>query len=179
MRVSEPRFLIVHGRTQSGYSSPDWPTAEDPFAVLNRPDGEWFTWRLLSGNNRELGRGASAYETELGCLAAITRLQTRSEVSTSSIGVRSSGQWWWQLELDGERIAVAGRVYQRQRECRYNLDQFLLALPEAQRPPASGQAAARSEMTVAAVFPLHRDARPPSIRVITPTERLRRTRTAP
>ena len=177
--MSEPRFLIVHGRTQSGNSSPEWPTAEDPFAVLNRPDGEWFSWRLLSGNNRELGRGASAYETEIGCLAAITRVQTRSDVTSSSIGARSSGQWWWQLELDGERIAVAGRVYQRQRECRYNLDQFLIALPEAQRPSSLGRPGARAELVVGPVLPLRDPHQSPPIRVVTPTERLRRTRTAP
>jgi hypothetical protein len=161
--VSEPRFLIVHGRTQLGISSPEWPTAEDPFAVLNRPDGEWYSWRLLSGNNRELGRGACAYQTEIGCRAAVTRIQVRSELCTSTVGVRPAGQWWWQLELDGERMAVAGRGYQRQRECRYNLEQFMVALPFALQPARSSRS--RSGDGLAAGF-----------RVITPTERLRRTR---
>jgi hypothetical protein len=174
MSVSEPRFLIVPGRTQLGISTPEWPTAEDPFAVLNRPDGDWFSWRLLSGNNRELGRGACAYQTPVGCLAAVTRIQTRSELCTSIVGVRPPGQWWWQLELEGERIAVAGRGYQRQRECRYNLEQFMLALPLAQQPtPSVGGRSEDSAARMTASVAPHELA---AFRVVTPTERLRRTR---
>jgi hypothetical protein len=166
--VSEPRFLIVHGRTQQGNSSPEWPTMEDPFAVRNRLDGDWYSWRLLSGNNRELGRGADVYPTELECLGAIAWVQNRAEGGASSIGVRASGQWWWQLEFGGVPVAVSGRVYQRQRECRYNFEQFLGALPVAQRPTSSG----------AQVIVLRRP-EAQSWRVAAPAERLRRARMAP
>lgn len=168
--MSQPRFLIVFGRTRQGVSTPEWPTVDDPFAVRNRPDGGWFSWRLLSGNNRELGRGASAHETELGCLAAITRSQIRAELCVTLVGARPTGQWWWQLELDGERIAVAGRVYQRQRECRYNLGQFLLALPVARIPlPSAGDPG-----EAGSVVPLHRRRPPAPVGLVRPPERLRR-----
>jgi hypothetical protein len=176
--VSEPRFMIVVGRTWLGASTPEWPTAEDPFAVRDRRDGPWFSWRLLSGNNREIGRGASAYETELGCLAAITRSQVRAQLCASLVSARPTGQWWWQLELDGERIAVAGRVYQRQRECRYNLGQFLLALPAARIPLPSGTNP-RDGQIGGSVVPLHRHRPPTRIGLVGPSERVRRIGIAP
>jgi hypothetical protein len=175
--VSQPRFLIVAGRTRLGVSTPEWPTVDDPFAVRNRPDGGWFSWRLLSGNNREIGRGASAYETELGCLAAITRSQVRAELCVALVGARPTGQWWWHLELDGERIAVAGRVYQRQRECRYNLGQFLLALPVA-RIPLPTSTSSDDGPAGGCVVPLNRH-RPPTPLGLGRVDRVRRIGIAP
>jgi hypothetical protein len=176
--VSEPRFLIVLGRTQHGKSTPEWPTAEDPFAVRDRPDGSWFSWRLLSGNNREIGRGASAYGTELGCLSAITRIQVRAEYCVPLVGARPTGQWWWQLELDGERMAVAGRAYQRQRECRYNLGQFLLALPAARTPLPSGRNHPDGQRVSSSVVPLHRHGSPSRVGLVASAARVRRLGTA-
>jgi hypothetical protein len=179
--MSQPRFLIVFGRTSQGISSPEWPTVEDPFAVRNRLDGHWFSWRLLSGNNREIGRGASVYETELGALAAITRSQIRAELCAPMVSARPTGQWWWQLELDGERIAVSGRVYQRQRECRYNLAQFMLALPAARIPLPFGTSRQDGQID-GCVVPLHRH-RPPATATATaglgPAGRVRPIRIAP
>jgi hypothetical protein len=143
--VSPPRFLIVRGVTEQGVSAPEWPTREDPFAVAGRPDGVWFTWRLLSSNNRELGRSAAAHVSESGCLAAITVMQGSASVCVPSVNARSSGQWWWHLDLCGARVAVAGRVYQRQRECRYNLDQFMLALPDAGHSGGAGPSRTSSQ----------------------------------
>ncbi|MER5464616.1 hypothetical protein ABT010_28790 [Streptomyces sp. NPDC002668] len=43
-----------------------------------------------------------------------------------------TGSWTWRVELEGRAVAVAGRAYQRHRECQYNLSQFLAAVPVAQ-----------------------------------------------
>ncbi|MFE3588631.1 hypothetical protein ACFXOY_14015 [Streptomyces niveus] len=48
----------------------------------------------------------------------------------------SSGLWTWRLDLDGERVAVSVRSYQRQRECHYSLDNFFRSVPHA--PMAAG-----------------------------------------
>lgn len=138
--MSQPRFLIVHGCIQQSVSAPEWPTVEDPFAVRNRQDGCWFSWRMLGGNNRELGRGATVHVSERECLSAMARVQADAARSTSFIGLRPTGLWWWQLELDGARVAVAGRSYQRQRECRYNLEQFLISWTAAIVPEPSEHA---------------------------------------
>jgi hypothetical protein len=151
--VSQPRFLIVHGRVQQGVSVPEWPTGEDPFAVRDRPDGHWFSWRMLGGNNRELGRGATVHSTEVGCLAAMSRAQVDAARSTSFIGLQATGLWWWQLELGGAPVAVAGRSYRRQRECRYNLDQFLLTWSSAVVPAPSDRVV-EDRLSAGSVVPL-------------------------
>ncbi|MCF3131479.1 hypothetical protein [Streptomyces olivochromogenes] len=43
-----------------------------------------------------------------------------------------AGAWTWRVQLDGRDVAMAGRAYQRHRECQYNLNQFLAAVPVAQ-----------------------------------------------
>jgi len=49
-----------------------------------------------------------------------------------------TGGWTWQLSLafedgeaDGQVAAVSARGYERQRECRHSLDNFLIAVPAA------------------------------------------------
>ena len=153
--MSQPRFLIVHGRIQLGISVPEWPTGDDPFAVRDRGDGHWFSWRMLGGNNRELGRGASVHATEQKCLAEMTRVQAESGRSVSFVGLQPSGLWSWQLELDGTPIAVAGRSYRRQRECRYNLEQFMLIWAAAVVPSPT-QLMVEDRNPTGCVVPLHR-----------------------
>lgn len=128
--MSEPRFRLVRGCTQNGRSAPVWPTAQDPFAVAGRADGYWCSWRMLGANNRELGRGAMVYDSERECLDALAAGQAGA-VSSLPATLLADGQWTWQLDVDGERFAVAGRSYLRQRECRYSFGQFLLALVSA------------------------------------------------
>jgi len=133
--VSQPRLHLVHGRTSVGQSTPSWPSRYDEQARSALPDGPWISWRLLGANNRELGRGALRYPDAARCLEAMLDLRLavlggRSTVGTSVHG----GLWGWRIDLDGIRVAVAGRLYQRQRECRYNLTQFLAALPAALLP---------------------------------------------
>lgn len=174
--MSEPRFLLVRGRTEQGNSTPEWPTAEDPFVVLNCADGEWVSWRLLGANNRELGRGAAVYATETGCLGVISRVQTWVTACVPSVIVRPSGQWCWQLRLDGETVAVSWRVYHRQRECRYNLGQFLSILPEAHRPELA--LPSRLDHDVTRVIELRHPRVDPSFRMVALPELRRRGRAA-
>jgi hypothetical protein len=125
--MSVPRFRLVRGCTRFGSSVPPWPTVLDPFAVEGRADGDWWSWRLLGANNRELGRGGRVHITEEECLAAID--DGRAKIALArQVTVFLDGRWAWQLEIEGEVFASAGRAYQRQRECRYSLGQFLLTL---------------------------------------------------
>jgi hypothetical protein len=140
--MSEPRFRLVRGSTLYGISAPSWPTALDPFAVKNRVDGPWWSWRLLGANNRELGRGGTVHRTAQECREAIIAGQAKAPESRP-VEVFVTGGWTWQCEIEGEPFAVAGRSYQRQRECRYSSAQFLRALdstvaPSPQEIPPDG-----------------------------------------
>ncbi|PZG08647.1 hypothetical protein C1I95_29815 [Micromonospora craterilacus] len=46
--------------------------------------------------------------------------------------VEMTGQWIWRLELNGRIVAVSSRSYLRARECTYNLERFLEAVPQAE-----------------------------------------------
>jgi hypothetical protein len=72
------------------------------------------TWRLLAGNNRDLGRAAGTFPDVASCHAALLRLRTalvEPAVSVTSPDGRT--RWRWRIGAGPESAAVASRVYQR------------------------------------------------------------------
>ncbi|MFI6759178.1 hypothetical protein ACIBF5_08550 [Micromonospora sp. NPDC050417] len=89
-------------------------------------------WMLVSPNNRQLGRGDEGYGTYAECRAAVVRLRDEHRrADAMALADELTGQWVWRLELDGETVAVSSRSYLRARECSYNLERFLAAVPQA------------------------------------------------
>jgi hypothetical protein len=90
-------------------------------------------WRLLGGNNRELGRSPVWYPDVDACREAVRSLKREIGGVTSAItaAARPGGAWSWRLAVSGTPVAVAGRPYHRQRECAYNLNHFVAAVPYA------------------------------------------------
>lgn len=104
-----------------------------PGARLLGPGGSGFVgWRLLGGNNRELGRSATVYADKMAAADSVRRVQRAVEVAKAALTLEpGSGNWTWKLDLDGEVIAVSGRGFRRERECRHNLEQFQAGAPVA------------------------------------------------
>jgi len=128
--VSQPRFLVIAGTPSGG--SRQWPSG---WGDASDPDSRdpWFAWRLVGANNHDLGRSFSSYPDLESCRRALAALPARvltaePIVTTSDV----SGQWGWRLEDGGEPVAVSSRTYPRQRECAYNIQQFLAAVPSAE-----------------------------------------------
>ncbi|HET9653867.1 MAG TPA: hypothetical protein VFP72_00805 [Kineosporiaceae bacterium] len=122
------RFHLVSGRRRDGVCVPGW-SDPDPGA----PDGPWFAWRLLGGNNRELGRSARVLPSTADCRAAIETVQRRIRDLTPAVLTEPvANRWTWRLDLDGAAVVVASRPYHRQREAQYNLGQFLACAAEAE-----------------------------------------------
>jgi hypothetical protein len=97
---------------------------------LSRATG--VSWRLLGGNNRELGRSAQVFGGLEACHLSALDVQQRVGFATPELrSEAATGRWTWQLRLDGEPVAVAGRAYLRLRECQYNLAQFVAFAPAA------------------------------------------------
>jgi hypothetical protein len=97
---------------------------------LSRATG--VSWRLLGGNNRELGRSAQVFGGLEACHLSALAIQRRVGAATPELrSEAATGRWTWQLRLDGEPVAVAGRAYLRLRECQYNLAQFIAFAPAA------------------------------------------------
>ena len=117
-----PRVLVVRGSSLTA--------GADPIA-----DREWYAWRLIGRNNRELGRSASIHPDVAACRADVIRLQAAApRLSKFVVADLDQGLWRWRLESSGEVQAVSARLYNRRRECLYSLDQFLVALPVAVFP---------------------------------------------
>jgi hypothetical protein len=123
--VAHARFLFVTGRLIAGTPSPHWPVSGRAFSGAPGYDGSWVAWRVSGTNNRELGRSAEVFEDLVSCFESALYLQQNIERATAVVAAdHGTGQWVWQLDLDGKAMAVAGRTYQRHRECRHSLAQF-------------------------------------------------------
>jgi hypothetical protein len=97
------------------------------------PGREATAWMLVSPNNRPLGQGERLFGSYAECRAAVLRLRAHHELVTAvSSAVEATGHWIWRVELDGAPVAVSSRSYLRSRECHYNLERFLEAVPTAQ-----------------------------------------------
>ena len=71
------------------------------------------SWRLLSANNRELGRGAEDYSSVDDCIAGITDIIGRLDELITQARPRPDVGWRWVLLADGEPVVVGGRGYDR------------------------------------------------------------------
>jgi hypothetical protein len=88
---------------------------------------------LLGGNNHELGRSIPAYGSLDEAIEAVGQLRANLDETVASVAPSAvTSRWGWRLVIGSVDIAASGRWYQREREARYNLEQFRLAAPEAQ-----------------------------------------------
>lgn len=90
-------------------------------------------WRLVGANNRELGRSAQTFSNVGACRGAVAHLLQCLDDAQSHLAINNdTGLWTWRLNIGDQWIAVAGRSYQRRRECLYNVTRFLAAAPTAE-----------------------------------------------
>jgi hypothetical protein len=86
----------------------------------------WCAWRLLSANNRELGRSYTTFADAAACAAAVALIRSHIVDAEAAIvaGLRT-GLWHWEVGVNATPIAISARSFTRQRECEHNLEQFL------------------------------------------------------
>jgi len=122
--LTQVRFMLVAAPVGSLMRWPGgWFALSEPVAPNH---AVWFAWRLLSANNRELGRSYSTFPDTSACAQAVAVLRTRMGDAEPAIvaGLRT-GWWHWEVRVDGGPIAIAARSFTRQRECEHNLEQFM------------------------------------------------------
>jgi hypothetical protein len=102
-------------------------------------------WRLVGGNNHELGRSFASFGDLASCTEAVHRLQRRANDVEAEV-TTSGAQWGWVLRLDGEEVAISCRWYRRVRESQYNLVQFLAVAPSAELSDVVGSQPVRREL---------------------------------
>ncbi|NYI06278.1 hypothetical protein [Allostreptomyces psammosilenae] len=190
--MARGRFLIIcrqgpTGTEEHGTGEPGGAAAEqqedegDPVgspaaagADCGAGDRCWYSWRLVSPNNRELGRSLDEYPDYAACTAAVAQLQAGApRLRPASWLHTGSGLWAWEVLLDGRPVAVCGRGYLRERDCAYNLTNFLNALDGADVTPGC-----RRVRRDPPGRPIPREAEPPTPQPAAPTTG-RRGSTAP
>ncbi len=136
------RFQLVPGAAMDRPSLQRWPAewaASLPeglgwsFAHHSPESTKLSTaWRLIGGNNRELGRSSCTYPDVAACREAVAFLREHIDEAKSLLAISNdTGLWTWRLDIGNLWMAVAGRSYQRRRECQYNVARFVAEVPTA------------------------------------------------
>jgi hypothetical protein len=132
--VAQTRFAIVRGAAGIFNAPRVWPRS-DRAEALPPPEVEWFAWRLLGANNRELARSAVVFTTVRDLLADVAALPTWATADALTYD-RHPRRWGWTLIRGDDRaaVAVSSRLYDLERECRFAAGLFLDAAHTAVGP---------------------------------------------
>lgn len=95
------------------------------FQICVAADGRSASWRLLSGNNRNLGRAGRSYETIEQCASAISAMVDRLDALQALVRPAGEHRWAWMLRDATEVVAMSGHRYDRQVRCEAARLQFL------------------------------------------------------
>lgn len=87
--------------------------------VVSQP---WIVWRLLSANNRELGRGVGAFASPAIARAAVEHaIRQADRLESASAFAMDRGEHAWALRLDDDFVVIAPRWHRSRRANRENL----------------------------------------------------------
>lgn len=89
-------------------------------------------WRLLSGNNREIARGAGSFADAESCRVAVKELQVSIDGLLPVVRQTEAHRWTWQLGDRGAILITSAHSYDRLIRCTRGLEQARLELPLAE-----------------------------------------------
>lgn len=95
------------------------------FQICVSADGSSASWRLLSGNNRNLGRAGRSYDNVEQCAEAISVMVDRLDALQPLVRPAGEHRWAWMLRDATEVVAMSGHRYDRQVRCEAARVQFL------------------------------------------------------
>jgi hypothetical protein len=90
-------------------------------------------WRLLSGNNRELGRGALSHADLESCLLAIKQLLESLDELCPDIRRKEGHLWQWSLLADDDVVVTSSHAYDRRIRCMQAMEHFRLQVKDARQ----------------------------------------------
>jgi hypothetical protein len=82
-------------------------------------------WRLLSGNNRDMGRGLEHFDDPETCRLALKQLQVDAADLRPRVRRLSPSSWQWEIVADEVPIAGSGHPFDRLIRCEQGMTQFL------------------------------------------------------
>jgi hypothetical protein len=92
--------------------------------LFARTSSDPVRWRLLSGNNREIGRGAESFVDAETCRVAVKELQAAVDSLEPSIRRDLGHRWVWHLALDDRSVATSAHGFDRLIRCERAVAQF-------------------------------------------------------
>jgi hypothetical protein len=129
--MSGVRFQLFFGPASTHPYRMEWslPGAESDRATAR----DWYGWRLIGANNRELGRSARSFVSYPRTRAAVRYLQQQvDQLVPLTLPDPATGRWGWRIELDNQPVAVSARWYERDHDSRAGLAKFVALLPAAE-----------------------------------------------
>jgi hypothetical protein len=93
------------------------------FQMFAATDQGEIRWRLLSGNNRDLGRGVAAYADAESCRLGIKQMLAVLDELVPQVR-RGDHLWQWSLLAEQLPVISGGHAYDRQIRCEQALAQF-------------------------------------------------------
>ena len=108
------------------------PASRAHIQLFAQSEGSPVRWRVLSGNNRELGRGSGEFPDQESCVLGIKHLQAVVADLDPSVVRDSTSAWRWTLSLGGVSVANSGHSYDRLIRCRLALTYFVTHLGTSQ-----------------------------------------------
>jgi hypothetical protein len=89
-------------------------------------------WRLVGGNNRDLGRGTTDFPDEESCLVGIKEVVKNLEHLVPGLVRATGNRWSWRLSLAAEVVVVSGHSFDRRRRCEDGWVRFVELMPTAE-----------------------------------------------
>lgn len=88
-------------------------------------------WRLLSGNNREMGRSVAGSADPESARLAVKQAQTALAEFEAKVRRVREHQWGWELLERGTPVISAGHLFDRMIRCEQGLAYFLDCFADA------------------------------------------------
>jgi hypothetical protein len=107
------------------------PTSGFHFQMYAPALGPAVKWRLLSGNNRDMGRGATTFRDAVACREGIIEVVQRLDELDPIFVPEGNNNWRWLLRYHGEPVVISGHAYDRKVRCKEGHVQFLRHAPGA------------------------------------------------
>jgi hypothetical protein len=99
-------------------------------------------WRLLSPNNRQLGRSADVFDDLASCVRAVDLLRVGLDDAEPLVTLlKAPVRWTWRVLEGNHVVAMSGRSFEAERQAMRTLDNFLdsatlaSVVPEMMGPP--------------------------------------------
>ena len=102
------------------------------FQVYAGLRGQSVRWRLLSGNNRDAGRGVESFPDVESCIVSIQEMLEHVDVLEPAIVPAADGRGWrWRLSLLGVPVVAAPHAFDRRVRCTEACARFVQLAPQA------------------------------------------------